>query len=144
MRDESCVDLSLANSRRFFTFLWNFVLPCLLGVQGGWKMAPIYLEAFNLWVRRYVAAGALFFLQKNGPHISVSPELVGTLPQAPFFSQKNGPHISGSPKLVGTLPQAPFFLQKNGLHIFGSPKLVGTLPQAPFFSEKWPPYFWKP
>ena len=38
-----------------------------------------------------------------------SPELVGTLPQALFFLQKNGPHISGSPELVGTLPQAPFF-----------------------------------
>ena len=38
----------------------------------------------------YVAAGAFFF-QKNGPHISGSPELVGTLPQAPFFSRKMAP-----------------------------------------------------
>ena len=38
----------------------------------------------------YVAAGAFFF-HKKGPHISGSPELVGTLPQAPFFStQKMG------------------------------------------------------
>ena len=104
-------------------------------------MAPIYLEAFNLWVR---CRRRFFFFQKNGPHISVSPKLVGTLPQAPIFSQKNGPHIFGSPKLVGTLPQAPLFLQENGPHIFGSPKLVGTLPQAPFFSEEWPLYLWKP
>ena len=55
----------------------------------------------------YVAAGA-FFPQKNGPHIFGSPELVGTLPQAPFCFQKNGPWIFGSPELVGTMPQTVF------------------------------------
>ena len=92
---------------------------------------------------------------------------MGTLPQALFFSQKNGPHISGSPELVGTLPQALFFfrkmapifleappycwkpctadyaaagvffvLQNNGPHISGCPEFVGTLPQALFFFQK--------
>ena len=36
------------------------------------------------------------------------------MPQALFFFQKNGPHIFGSPELVGTLPQALFFLRKMG------------------------------
>ena len=52
-----------------------------------------FLEALNLWVR----CRRRFFFQKKGPHISGSPWLVGTLPQALFFSQKKGPHISGSP-----------------------------------------------
>ena len=107
---------STTPTRRFFTCLLIFGPSMPFWGQGGWKMAPIYLEAFNLWVR----CRRRFFFQKNGPHISGSPELVGTLPQAPFFSQKNGPHI------------------------FGSPKLVGTLPQAPFFFRKMAPYFWKP
>ena len=41
-----------------------------------------------------------------------SPELLGTLPQALFFSEKNGPHIFTSPELLGTLPQALFFSEK--------------------------------
>ena len=45
----------------------------------------------------YVAAGAFFVFQKNGPHNSESPERLTTLPQALFFSQKNGPpHMFGS------------------------------------------------
>ena len=61
---------------------------------------------------------------------------MGTLPQAPSFSQKNGPHISASPQLVGTLPQGPFFPQKNGPHISASLQLVVMLPQALFFSPE--------
>ena len=52
--------------------------------------------------------------------ISGSPELVGTLPQAPFFSHEKGTHISGSPELVGTLPQAPFFPTKKGPIFLGT------------------------
>ena len=84
-----CVCVFLANSRRCFTFLWNVVLPCLLGVRGVGKCPPYIWKPL---ICGYVAAGAFFF-QKNGPHISVSPELVGTLPQALFYFQKNGPQI---------------------------------------------------
>ena len=68
----------------------------------------------------YVAAGAFFF-QKNGPHISGSPEFVGTLPQAPFFPQKNGPQILEALNLWVRCRRRFFFSQKNGPHIFGSP-----------------------
>ena len=94
------------------------------------KMAPIFLEALNV----YRACSRLHFSQKNGPHISGSPELVGTLPQAPFFPQKNGPHIFGSLQLVGTLPQALFF-QNNGLHILEAPNLWVRCSRL-FFSKK--------
>ena len=53
---------------------------------------------------------------KPWQHECPSPRLGGTLPQALFFFQKNGPHISGSPERLTTLPQALFF-QKNGPHI---------------------------
>ena len=50
----------------------------------------------------YVAAGA-FFSQKNGAHISGSPELVGTLPQALFFSEERAPKLSASATRVGVV-----------------------------------------
>ena len=59
-----------------------------------------FLEALNLWVR---CRRRLFFSTKKGPHIFGSPELVGTLPQAPFFSTKKGPIFLGTdPPDLGT------------------------------------------
>ena len=57
--------LFLANSRRFFTFLWNFVLPCLLGVRGVGKWPPYIWKPL---ICGYVAAGAFFFSEKWPPY----------------------------------------------------------------------------
>ena len=100
------------------------------------KMAPIFLEALNLWVR---CRRRLFF-QKNGPHIFGSPKLVGTLPQAPFFFQKNGPHIFGSPELVGTLPQALFFSRKMAPIFLQALSLWVRCRRRFFFRKNGPPY----
>ena len=63
------------------------------------KVAPIFLEALNLWVR---CRRRLFFPEK-WPSYFGSPELVGTLPQAPFFSTKKGRIFLGTdPRDRGT------------------------------------------
>ena len=90
------------------------MLPCLLGVRGFGKWPPYIWKPL---ICGYVAAGAFFF-QKNGPHISGSPELVGTLPQALFFPEEWPPHISESPELVGMLPRALFFFSEKGPQMF--------------------------
>ena len=59
----------------------------------------------------YVAAGAFCFSEKWPPYFW-KPWTCGYVAAGAFFFHKNGPHISGSPKLVGTLPQAPFFSEK--------------------------------
>ena len=38
----------------------------LWGVRRGWKMAPIFLEAPNLWVR---CRRRFFFFRKMAPHV---------------------------------------------------------------------------
>ena len=73
---------------------WNFWKPLTADyvAAGAFffrKMAPIFLEAPNLWVR--CRRRFFFFFQKNGPWIFGSPELVGTLPQAPFFFPEKWP-----------------------------------------------------
>ena len=59
------------------------------------------------------------------------------------FFQKNGPHIFGSPELVGTLPQAPLFFQKNGPGFLEALNLWVRCRRRFFFPEKWPPIFLK-
>ena len=105
---------------RFFFFMFSETWPPYF-----WK--PLTAD--------YVAAGA-FFSQKNGPHISASPELVGTLPQAPFFSRKMALIFLEAPNLWVRCRRRFFFSPENGPHISASPQLVGTLPQAFFFSPR--------
>ena len=63
-----------------------------------WAERILNLIMCIFWIFRkhqtcgYVAAG-FFFFTKKGPHISGSPWLVGTLPQALFFSQKRAPYF---------------------------------------------------
>ncbi len=59
----------------------------------------------------YVAAGGLFF-QKGGPHIFGSPELVGTLPQAPFFYRKMVPRFLEALNLWVRCRRRLFFFRK--------------------------------
>ena len=75
------------------------------------------LEALNGWLR---CRRRFFLFSEKWPHISGSPEFVGTLPLAPFFFRK----------------MAPIFLEALNLWVHCRRRL--------FFSEKWPPYFWKP
>ena len=73
------------------------------------------------------------------------PLTCGYVAAGAFFSTKKGPHISGSPELVGTLPQAPFFFSEKWPPYFWKPWASGYVAAGAFFSsEKWPPYFWKP
>ena len=48
-----------------FYFFMEFCASMPLAGQGGWKMAPIYLEAFNLWVR---CRRRFFFSEKWPPY----------------------------------------------------------------------------
>ena len=88
---------------------------------------------FSAWIPRgpnfwkpltcgYVAAGA-FFSRKKGPHISASPELVGTLPQAFFFPGKKGPIFLKAPSLWVRCRRRFFFLQEKAPIFLEAPNL---------------------
>ena len=91
----------------------------------------------------YVAAG-VFFFHTNGLHISGSPKLVGTLPQALFFSRKKGPSYFWKPLTCGYVAAGAFFPQKRGPIFLEALNLWVRCRRRLFFPEKWPPYFWKP
>ena len=78
-----------------------------------WAERILILRILIFWIfwkpltADYVAAGNFFVLQKNGPHIYGSPELVGTLPQAFFFSRKMAPRfpdVAGAGRTLRSQP----------------------------------------
>ena len=96
------------------------------------KMAPIFLEAPNLWVR----CRSFLFL-KNGPQISGSPQLVGTLPQAFFFLRKMAPIFLEAPNLwVRCRRRLFFFFRKMAPIFLQAPNLWVRCHRRFFFSQK--------
>ena len=79
------------------------------------KESPIFLEAPTLWAR---CCRCLFF-GKKGLHIFTSPELLGTLPQAPFFFGKKWPHISGHGST-----RSGHGSSGHGTEIFGTARII--------------------